>query len=438
MSRRRRLGGLALATAIAIAGAGCASVASQTRPGVAPPPAPSPPGLATSVVNAGGTWAVAVLGGSAASDNNFWQLFVRPAGSAAWRLATPPGVASNGGMVVASPGGRSLIAGFRPSQDLVFSPLASTVDDGASWAGGVLDAALANVPGALAATPGGGRLLALLSNGEIEQGGQGGAGWARLTSLRSLAATPAGRRCAPAALTAVAFAPSGTGTSGPGTSSGTPEAAASCTHPGTTGIFAAVGGTWQAAGPALPAQFADWRVQVLLFGPSPANASSTSASSASALSASASPTGASSASGSPAGASSAGALSAGTSSAGASSASASSIGDAAVGGASAGGASAGRTSVGSTPSGQVVLLAARSGRSTDLFAAWSTGTGGWTVSAPLDAGAVQASGLPAGGAAVRAVGLGAAGAAWVLLADGQADTIAGPGPGPQAGFGAGL
>jgi len=59
------------------------------------------------------------------------------------------------------------------------------------------------------------------------------------------------------------------------------------------------------------------------------------------------------------------------------------------------------------------------------------------VSAPLDAGAVQASGLPAGGAAVRAVGLGAAGAAWVLLADGQADTIAGPGPGPGAGAGAG-
>ena len=30
-------------------------------------------------------------GRSAASHNNFWQLFVRPAGTSTWRLATPPG-----------------------------------------------------------------------------------------------------------------------------------------------------------------------------------------------------------------------------------------------------------------------------------------------------------------------------------------------------------
>jgi hypothetical protein len=44
------------------------------------------------------------MGGSAAEHNNFWQLFVRPAATGKWRLATPPGVASNGGLVVASPG----------------------------------------------------------------------------------------------------------------------------------------------------------------------------------------------------------------------------------------------------------------------------------------------------------------------------------------------
>ena len=44
------------------------------------------------------------MGGSAADHNNFWQLFVRPAGTGSWRLVTPPGVATNGGLVVASPG----------------------------------------------------------------------------------------------------------------------------------------------------------------------------------------------------------------------------------------------------------------------------------------------------------------------------------------------
>ena len=58
------------------------------------------------------------MGGSAAAHNNFWQLFARPAGSTRWKLATPPGIADNGGLVVADAGGRSLITAFRPSQYL--------------------------------------------------------------------------------------------------------------------------------------------------------------------------------------------------------------------------------------------------------------------------------------------------------------------------------
>ena len=76
---------------------------------------PPPPSLATSLMTPGGTWAVAELGGSAAQHNNFWQLFLRPARSTTWRLVTPPGVASNGGLVMAGLGGRSLIVGF-PAQ----------------------------------------------------------------------------------------------------------------------------------------------------------------------------------------------------------------------------------------------------------------------------------------------------------------------------------
>jgi hypothetical protein len=254
VSRPGRMTGLALAAAVTIAGAGCASVPSRGHPDGLSRPAPQAalPGLATSFVTSGGTWAVAVLGGSAATDNNFWQLFVRPAGSSAWRLATPPGVASNGGLVAAGLGGQSLLAGFRPSQDLVFSPLASTGDDGTSWSSGVLDASLGNVTDAIAAAPSGGRLLALLSDGQIDQAGRDAATWSRLSSLRALAASPAGRRCAVTRLTAVAL-----------TAAGTPLAAGTCGKAGASGIFAYTGGSWRAAGPTPPATVAGQPLQVL-------------------------------------------------------------------------------------------------------------------------------------------------------------------------------
>ncbi len=90
------------------------------------------------------------MGGSAAQENNFWELFVRPTGTAPWRLATPAGVADNGGLEVAGTGGPSLVTGFRPSQDLTFSPLATTADGGASW---VRPACGESRPGGHARTP---------------------------------------------------------------------------------------------------------------------------------------------------------------------------------------------------------------------------------------------------------------------------------------------
>jgi hypothetical protein len=315
-----------LATAALIAcGAGCASGASPS-PARHPATPQGPLGLSTSVATAGGTWAVALLGGSAARHNNFWQLVVRPAGSATWQLATPPGVASNGGLVLAAGAGH-VLAGFRPSQDLVFSPLASTADNGTTWSPEVLDAALADAPDALAAAPAGG-YLALLASGAIERAGPGAATWSRLTSLRSLAAAPAGRRCAPSRLTAVAFTPGGA-----------PLEAGDCTRAGVAGIFAYTPGSggWRAAGPTLPAALAARPVQVLRL------------------------TG--------------------------------------------------------TATGETALLAAGSGRSAQLLAAWTGHGSGWTVSSPLR--------LAAG--PVRAAGFSATGAAWVLLASGQAETIAGRG-----------
>jgi hypothetical protein len=245
-----RTSSVCLLLAVTALAAGCGSAAGPagTSAGSAVPP----PSLATSLVTPTGTWAVVVMGGSASSYNNFWQLFVRPAGTGSWRLVTPPGVASNGGLVVASPGAGSLVAGFRPSQDLSYSPLASTRDNGAAWSPGLLDAPLANVPDALATAPGTGRLLALLAGGQAELSGPGGTGWARLVSQRQLAGSPGAARCGLRGLTAVSFG-----------ISGVPIVAGTCGRPGTVGVFAQAGGTWQLAGPALPAADAGVGVTVL-------------------------------------------------------------------------------------------------------------------------------------------------------------------------------
>ena len=202
---RRRITLVSL-LAVAVLSVGCSSAARQPA---APAGPAQPPSLATSLVTASGTWAVAVMGGSAASHNNFWQLFVRPAATGRWRLATPPGVASNGGLVLAGLGAGSVVAGFRPSQELSYSPLATTHDNGAAWTPGLLDAALADVPDALAAAPGSGRLLALLTSGGAELSGPGGTAWTRLATRRALAASAAGGRCGLGRLTAAAFSLSG-------------------------------------------------------------------------------------------------------------------------------------------------------------------------------------------------------------------------------------
>jgi hypothetical protein len=241
---------LAAAAAAAACIAGCGSAASQPAP--ARPPAVTP-SLDTSAVTAGGTWAAIVMGGSSAQDNAFGQLFVRPAGTSTWKLVTPPGVATNGGLVLAGQDGRSLLAGFRPGVDLTFSPLTTTSDDGTHWsAASLIQAGLADVPDALAAAPGSGPLLALAQGGIAEESGNHGAAWTQLATARSLAASAAGRRCSPVTLTAISFTPAGA-----------PLAAGTCGRPGVVGIFTRSGGAWQAAGPVLPASLAGQAAEVL-------------------------------------------------------------------------------------------------------------------------------------------------------------------------------
>jgi hypothetical protein len=218
---------------------------------------PAPPGLATTVTTTGPAWAVVVMGGSAAQYNNFWQIFTRPTGSTSWRLATPPGVASNGGFVIADNGAKSLTAGFRPSQDLAFTPLAATTDDGSAWTSAVLDASLANVADALAATGDGG-LLALLGNGTVQTSANGGANWSTLTTLRSLSDSAGGRQCGLRELTGTAF-----------TAGDTALIAGDCTRSGVTGILAEDDHAWHLAGPPVPEPLTHEDISVLSLASTP-------------------------------------------------------------------------------------------------------------------------------------------------------------------------
>ncbi len=325
MSRGPARAAAAIAAAGLIAGCGSQHARLASR---SPPPVTAP--LSTSLVTAQGTWAIAVMGGSAAAHNNFWQLFVRPANASRWSLATPPGVADNGGLVAAA-GGGSLTVGFRPSQDLTYSPLATSTDAGRNWTPGLLDADLADTPGAIAVGSSG-RTLALLQDGTITAAPTAAAAaagrWTSLATLKALAASAPGRWCGLEGVNAISFG-----------SKDDPMAAGSCVRPGVAGVFTDVGGTWRSAGLTLPG-----KAPVRMLG------------------------------------------------------------------------------LAATTGGNAALLAAGS----DLVAAWWNGTR-WTVSGPVAAGTVRASGFGSGGSAwvlgdERAEAIGGAGASWRALPSGPAGT----------------
>jgi hypothetical protein len=236
---RRRLAAAAALAAAAVLAAACGSGA-----GAGSNPSGNGPATASlpMTTSEGGTglpsWAVVEMGGSSATYNNFWELFVRSARSAQWKLATPLGVASNGGLAITSTG-QGLVAGFQASQDLTFSPLATAASSAAAWsqASAPVSPGLASVPDALAAGPAG-QVLALTHTGEVLLGADEGSTWTRLTTLRSIAGSAAGRACGLTALTAVAFTPAGT-----------PLVGGACRHAGSTGIFLL--GQGQPAGMAL-------------------------------------------------------------------------------------------------------------------------------------------------------------------------------------------
>ncbi len=198
--------------------------------------------LATSFATQGKAWAIVAMGHLDDPVDTFWQLLVRPTGSSRWQLATPPGVASNGGLVASIIPPAMVTAGFEPSIDLHFSPLAQQSGPAAAWSPGVLPGGLALTPDALAASSahrylallsaGGGRVVA--STGDLST-------WSTVTSIRGLAVVPAASACGITTLTAVAFGAGGADLVG-----------AACARGSRAGIFESVGGSWQAIGPAVP------------------------------------------------------------------------------------------------------------------------------------------------------------------------------------------
>ena len=243
-ARTRAAAGLALV----VLTVGCGS--SAERSAATPPPKPAPLSLATSLTSAGTAWATIPMG-APSGPNQFWQLFTLSGPGGRWSLKTPGGVATNGALVLAGPGKQTLTTGIRPSLDLGFSPVTTTRDGGATWSSLLPDPGFADVPDALAAAADG-RLIALGLDQAVVVAGPLRAGWTTLTTAKTLAATPAGRRCALAGLTAVAYTPAGS-----------PLLAGTCGRPGTVGVFAQQGGTWRLAGPVLPAALSGQPVRVI-------------------------------------------------------------------------------------------------------------------------------------------------------------------------------
>jgi hypothetical protein len=211
----------AIASSAALAACGSASSSSSSAGDstAASVPAVS---LATSLSTAKDSWAIVPMTASPA----FWEVFVRPAKSATWQLVTPPGVADNGGLVAAADTGSALTVAVRPSQDLEFTPLASTADAGGSWSTvGPINAGLAPSPGALAVS--GSQLAALLGNGTIEASSDAGSTWRTLAKPGTIAASAAGQKCGTVGVTAVSFGPQPTEVLAAGT----------CGATGTTAFF---------------------------------------------------------------------------------------------------------------------------------------------------------------------------------------------------------
>ena len=197
--------------------------------------------LASAVTTPAGSWAVVAMGQLDHPLNTFWELFYRAPNASSWHLATPPGVADNGGLVVSASGVGAVTVGFEPSQLLRYSPLALSSNDGVSWTPALVPVSLITTPDALATSGGGGSALALVGRGTGQVLTAKGPllRWHALSGGRLLA-SGSDARCGVTGLDAVALA-----------SSSIPLVGTGCRRTGQVGVFAHLGIRWELIGPSL-------------------------------------------------------------------------------------------------------------------------------------------------------------------------------------------
>jgi hypothetical protein len=204
--------------------------------------------LATSIATSSGSWATLPMGHLDDPNNTFWEVFTLPSGVQQWAEHTPPDVADNGGLVV-TPTSAGAVVGFRPSQLLSFSPLASTTDGGTTYTPGLLSGGLANVPDALSVAPNG-RAAALTAT-QVLTSAAILTGWQPVTTAAAIDASPAGKACGVTQLTAVTTTDAGL------------FIGAACSVAGVVGLLQQAGSGFVSAGVQLPAADAKAFVEVL-------------------------------------------------------------------------------------------------------------------------------------------------------------------------------
>jgi hypothetical protein len=211
----------------------------------------APPPLASTFAGAAGAaWVSVPMGPDGLTT---YELFVFVARAETWALVTPPGVATTGGLVLA---GRDdeLDVAFVTAEELAFSPLAATGDDGKVWTTGTLSGPVTAAPDALASVANG-ELLALVPGaaGGLEAARGDLSAWRAAATAGDIDGSAGGRACDVRSLTAVAAGPAGSTLVG-----------ASCEQAGVVGVLqAGAGGSWQLAGPELPAGSPRGNVEVL-------------------------------------------------------------------------------------------------------------------------------------------------------------------------------
>jgi len=247
---------IALAVVLGAMGLGAcssdAAASTTSRPIAAAPSLPTP--MATSIETGDGTWVTFPMGRLDEALNTFWQLFFEPTAGGTWsNRVEATATATNGGLVLAPTDVGGLVVGVRPSSYLTYTPLVSAVGPATSWSNGLIDAALAARPDALASGPGGDG-LALIGHGSQSRvvASSGSLSiWRSLVDERALATTGPGRACGLAFITAVGYL---------GTRA---MIGASCRHADTVGLYVQRGGEWQLANVRLPHALSHGRVEVL-------------------------------------------------------------------------------------------------------------------------------------------------------------------------------